>query len=329
MKVGPLARAAVVTAALALPLAMVAALLTGRVEALGALLDACVRLRALGGALLGLTILVLAASAVAAGLVQFARQVRIGRRALRCAHACAVGGDAGLAARAEALGVRRLVVCATSERLAFCAGLLWPRVVVSTGLVGSLGPDALEALLAHEATHARRRDPLRQVLAAAGAAALWMVPAAAALAAHGRLRRELNADREAARQTGRRALAKALLAVHDAAPPMSAAAVPGAASQLASRVDALHGAPPPALRLPGRLLAHSFAGAVLPVAVAAAVLVAPPAGGDPLEAVPMSRESMLAMPVACLARAAVLLAFLMALRAMIARARRPAMRGVV
>jgi hypothetical protein len=45
--------------------------------------------------------------------------------------------------------------------LAFCAGLLRANIYISTGLVAQLDEVSLDAVLAREAYHAHRRDPLR------------------------------------------------------------------------------------------------------------------------------------------------------------------------
>ena len=51
--------------------------------------------------------------------------------------------------------------------LAFCSGLLRPRVFVSEGTLERLGEDELAAVVEHEAHHAARRDPLRILIARA------------------------------------------------------------------------------------------------------------------------------------------------------------------
>ncbi len=55
---------------------------------------------------------------------------------------------------------------ASAEPLSVTAGLVWPLVLVSTGLRSHLAPPHVEAVLAHERAHARRRDPLRLVAVA-------------------------------------------------------------------------------------------------------------------------------------------------------------------
>ena len=164
------------TAALAIPLGVAAVVAAGRGETLWVALHACARAGAAAVSLLGLLALALAASAVGAALLELAHQARAGRRALRSARAGALMPAPELVAFARDLGLSRLVVVESKERIAFCAGLLRPCVAISTAVCDALEPSALRALLAHEAAHARRRDPLRQVLGAAATRALWLVP---------------------------------------------------------------------------------------------------------------------------------------------------------
>ncbi len=59
--------------------------------------------------------------------------------------------------------------------LAFCYGLLRPRVYVSEGAVAMLGRVELAALISHECHHARRRDPLRLAVARVLGGALFFL----------------------------------------------------------------------------------------------------------------------------------------------------------
>ena len=59
---------------------------------------------------------------------------------------------------------------------AFCAGLLRPRVYVSTGALALLDDAALSAVLAHERHHACRHDPLRLAAGRVLARALFFLP---------------------------------------------------------------------------------------------------------------------------------------------------------
>ncbi|WP_433443588.1 M56 family metallopeptidase [Nonomuraea sp. CA-141351] len=137
----------------------------------------------------------------------------------------------------------RAALLPTGEPLAFCAGMLRPRVYVSAGLTETLSGDELDAVLCHEAAHARRRDPLRRVLMNAATDVLFFLPVVRWAAHVQRERAELAADRAAIAQVGARHVAGALLAVDGSTAPRGVAAFDGAA---AARVAQLTGdAPPP------------------------------------------------------------------------------------
>ncbi len=121
---------------------------------------------------------------------------------------------------------------------AFCAGLLRPRIYVSTGAVDRLSDAELQAVLAHEAHHAARRDPLRLLVAQVLSDALFFIPAM------GRLRRryaalaELAADEAALGVIGAtQPLASAMLTFGE----LHAALVVGVSEE---RIDHLSGEPP-------------------------------------------------------------------------------------
>jgi len=118
---------------------------------------------------------------------------------------------------------------------AFCVGLLRPRVYVSTGALAVLSDAESNAVIAHEAHHARRRDPLRMMVARAVADGLFFLPVAKQLAHRYAALAELAADEAAERRTGDRlALASALM-TFDAHPH------PAAVGIAPERVDRLLG----------------------------------------------------------------------------------------
>jgi len=154
----------------------------------------------------------------------------------------AVGAAAaalGLAGRVEAVAAR--------EPFAVTCGLVWPRIMVSDGLAGVLSPAELRAVLAHERSHLRRRDPARLLAARLLAAYGCYLPAARWLAGRAALNIELAADRAALAQAGRGELAGALLklAALPACPAVAAASPAGdPAGSLEARVAQLeHGHP--------------------------------------------------------------------------------------
>ncbi len=115
--------------------------------------------------------------------------------------------------------------------LAFCAGLVRPRIVVSDGLIELLSDRELLSVLAHERHHARRRDPLRRALAQAISDAFWFIPAFRTTADTQMTISELAADAVAARSAGVQPLASALVTFEDHGGP-GAGATPERVRQL-------------------------------------------------------------------------------------------------
>jgi Zn-dependent protease with chaperone function len=156
---------------------------------------------------------------------------------------------------------------------AFCAGLLKPRVYVSSGAMAMLDERALNAVLLHERHHARRRDPLRLAVGRVLARAVFFMPGLGELARRQQALAELSADESAvnAAPGNRTALARAMLSFSDA---------PGSGDSVgidSARVDHLLGEPP-GWRFPA-LLCLAAASVVL-VVVAVAVLAGQVAAGS-------------------------------------------------
>lgn len=115
---------------------------------------------------------------------------------------------------AERLGLAsRLTYLSDPEPMAFCYGLLTPRIAVTAGLIERLDDDELTAVMAHERAHQRRRDPLRYLLLDVLTAAAFMFPVIVALRERLTAETELAADRAALAIAPRGAIAGALLAV--------------------------------------------------------------------------------------------------------------------
>lgn len=99
----------------------------------------------------------------------------------------------------------------SADRLAFCYGVVRPRICVSSALVAMLTRAELEAVLRHEACHLRRRDPLRYLLTGAASRGFFYVPAFREWARRQRIACELIADEAVIREMGdRQPLASAL-----------------------------------------------------------------------------------------------------------------------
>lgn len=89
----------------------------------------------------------------------------------------------------------------TRQPLAYCIGLLRPRIVISRGLLSGLDETGLGIVLAHERAHADRLDNLRNLL---GWLSTMPMPRRwrRAIVAELRLASEQACDQHAARQTG-------------------------------------------------------------------------------------------------------------------------------
>lgn len=142
---------------------------------------------------------------------------------------------------------RSIVVVGGSAAIAFCAGLLRPRIFVSRGAMCRLSAAELRAVVAHEAHHADRRDPLRLLIGRALASSLRPIPGVGALGRRHAMLAELAADAAAVRSLGSPApLAGALLAFDEDEHGSVAGVTP-------ERVDHLLGELPPE-RVPRALL---------------------------------------------------------------------------
>jgi len=85
---------------------------------------------------------------------------------------------------------------------AFCAGLLRPAVYASEGLLRDTSSGELRAIVAHEAHHRTRRDPLRLLVARILSDAFRPLPPLATLAERHRALTDLAADAAAVRMLG-------------------------------------------------------------------------------------------------------------------------------
>ena len=176
-------------------------------------------------------------------------------------------------------GVRNgdLLVIDDERPEAFCAGLVRPRVYVTTGALELLDGSSLGAVLGHERQHAWRRDPLRLAATRVLTRSLFFLPGVSALGRSHELLAELSADETAVRGAAgdRSALARAMLAFDDAHETSGVDPV---------RVDYLLGEPP-GWRFP--LLMFAVAVVVLALVATLAVLLAREASGSATLAPPV------------------------------------------
>ncbi len=160
--------------------------------------------------LIALTPLAVTTSVVT--LVVLARQVRATLRARRRLVARGLPVPLALEQGALAAGIRpgSLLIVESAHSYAFCLGVVRPLVVVSSAVFATLDNEQVAAVLAHEAHHARSRDPAKVAVARALAKGFSFVPVCQDLAAHGRLTCEVLADGDARARVGLPALARAL-----------------------------------------------------------------------------------------------------------------------
>jgi Zn-dependent protease with chaperone function len=164
-----------------------------------------------------------------------------------------------LIAAAQSAGITRLRCLAGTDRTAFCAGLLRPQVYLTTA-TATLGANELAAVLAHEAAHARRRDPLRRLITRAAADVMFWFPLLRWWQHRHVENAEVYADKAAIDHAGRQGLAAALLAA--AQPPV---AVPAMAGATETRIAHLLGEDLPVRRPPANLVMLSVLGAIAAV----------------------------------------------------------------
>ncbi|MEK6252184.1 MAG: M56 family metallopeptidase [Actinomycetota bacterium] len=170
-----------------------------------AISNACVGWVQAGGpaALLGLSIAVLALTAIGLGLKSAHRQIQASRGYM---------GTLPVSSDSVKIGGIRCRLIDVDEPLAFCAGYLRPSVCLSSGAREQLAVAELQAVVGHEAHHRARRDPLRLLAARALADSLFFIPILRRISDRYSALGELAADEAAVRAVrGRGPLASALL----------------------------------------------------------------------------------------------------------------------
>jgi Zn-dependent protease with chaperone function len=188
------------------------------------------------------------------------------------------GGELWTAAVAAGLDPRRLAVVPGLPSPAFTVGWIRPRVYVDARLAEYLSTDELEAVLAHEAAHVRRRDPLRFSALRFLACMLFWLTAVRRLVEDLIDEAEVMADDVAVR--GRPlALASALLTLAQWRAPTPTGVGFGDRDMLDRRIRRLAGQPVgPRSRLTRRAVATTVL--VLMLTWSAGVVAAHPAGLD-------------------------------------------------
>lgn len=176
-------------------------------------------------------------------------------------------------AAAAATGIDVPVVTSdVAVPLAITVGWLRPRIILTVPLLDRLDDRQLDAVLAHEAHHARRRDPLLFGVVRTVADALFLLPAVRRWADRVVVDAEVAADAAAIEAVGRRPLLGALDTV-TAPSPTPAAAYGSLNGMLPQRIEVLAGRSLPR-PLDRRTAALSLAGVLLVLAPVGGVATA-------------------------------------------------------
>lgn len=219
-------------------------------------------------------VLGLALCGIGLGLVSLLRQLLATAALIRSLLRRTVPASGELRTLAARLGLAgRIDVVADPRPFSFCYWFLRPRVCLSTGLLDRLEAEEVEAVLLHERSHLRRRDPLRLVIARYFAAGLYVVPVVEDLVEHYTLEKELEADQDAVSALGDvRPLARALYKVLPDADQVDLGLLTpvGALSVTEARIDQLVSGAPLPLHLSALHVALS-GGALVAAAVLALV----------------------------------------------------------
>lgn len=190
---------------------------------------------------IGLVVLTVFLAAAAAGTARAAALVSRTRALTSSCTAVPLPETLAATVRRFDIG-RALVVFEAPVAMAFTAGVVRPRIFISTAALDLLDADELEAVLLHERAHLGRADPLRIALARLIASALFFLPMADELRRRFEVAKELDADQAvmtAQRRVG--PLAGALERLGTAAPLPTQHLAIGAWSCASARIGQLEG----------------------------------------------------------------------------------------
>jgi beta-lactamase regulating signal transducer with metallopeptidase domain len=140
-------------------------------------------------------------------------------------------------------------------------GVLYPRILLPTGIDRLLSRQELNSVLLHEVVHAKRRDNLIRLLYEVSLCALWFHPLIWLAGMRMALYRELSCDESVIRCAQGKALVRALTKL--AVPEQAGFLQARASSHLSRRLARLAGSALPAHRAASLLLSSLFAAVIV------------------------------------------------------------------
>lgn len=95
-------------------------------------------------------------------------------------------------------------------KFSFCYGLIRPRICLSTGLLNAIDEMELRAILLHESSHVKNRDPFKIILGKTASYILFFIPIIYELQKHYLFSKEITADETVIKNGLRRPLISVL-----------------------------------------------------------------------------------------------------------------------
>lgn len=106
--------------------------------------------------------------------------------------------------------LEKVEVVESKRNIAFCYGVLHPKIVLSSQLINFLSNKELQAVLLHESYHLKNRDPSKIILSNTLSTVFFFIPILKDLQRHYLFTKEIAADTEVIKQSDRKVLISVL-----------------------------------------------------------------------------------------------------------------------